>query len=114
MKGTNRARHGVCTKWRMGQTLYRRVRSALAGLAPAVLLVACGTSTGGDPGNQGGAGAVAGENIGGAKAGSGSSGVSGGAAGASGSGGSLNRAGSAGSGDDLGGHGGSSGANAAG
>jgi len=79
-------------------------RFVLAGILPAVMLVACGSSTRSEHQNEGGAGIVADEAAGGSKAGSGSGGSkadsgSGGVSGAvgdSGSAGSLAQAGSGG------------------
>jgi len=91
----------------MRETRFGLGRFALAGIVPAVILAACGSSTGSEHPGDGGTGAVAEEATGGSKTGSGSGGliansgsgaVSGGAAASgSGSGGSLNRAGSGGS-----------------
>jgi hypothetical protein len=80
----------------MRQTRFGLGRFVLAGVVPAMMLAACGSSTGSEHQNQAGAGAVADEGTGGSKAGASSGGASGAAAGASGSGGSLNHAGSGG------------------
>jgi len=89
----------------MGETRFELGRFVLAGILPAVMLAACGSSTGSEHQNEGGAGAVAGEANGGSKAGTGS----GGSKADSGTGGA-----NAGSGGVSSGAAGSSGANAGG